>query len=79
MKVSRNGLNSAVKKAMGHGRIQQGGNNASVKHSGVSLESLTGLETGLHATFMIGLEHQLQGPWVPLSAKNTPAVTILGC
>lgn len=78
MKVSRNSLNSAVKKAMGHGRIQQGGNNASVKHVGVSLESLTGLETGLHAAVMIGLERQLQGPWVPLAAENTPAVTILG-
>jgi hypothetical protein len=28
-----------------------------------------GLETGLHATFIIGLEHQLQGAGVPLAAE----------
>lgn len=67
-----------MKKAVGHGRIQQGGNNASVKHVVVSLKSLMGLETGLHPAFITGLEHQLQGEGVPLAAEQTPAMTILG-
>jgi hypothetical protein len=40
-----------------------------VKHVVVSLKSLMGLETGLHAAFIIRLEHQLQGEGVPLAAE----------
>lgn len=67
-----------MKQAVGHRRIQQGGDDAAVKDARVPLKSLVRIEVCPHGTVRIGLERQLQGPWIPLAAQQAVVMVEIG-
>jgi len=58
LKVSGNSLNPLSEQAMGHGRIDQGGNHTSMQHAIITLIQRAGEEYGMNSAIRPGRESQ---------------------